>query len=135
MEEYPDFSIVGEEWSENPAIVAYWQKGKVNPDGYTSCLGSLMDFPLQTALVQGLTEGEVYYKDGLIKMYEMLANDFLYADPDNLVVFPDNHDMNRFFTQVNEDYRPFQNGYCLYTYDEGYSPDLLRHRDPCEKPC
>jgi len=110
MEEYPDFSIVGEEWSENPAIVAYWQKGKVNPDGYTSCLGSLMDFPLQTALVQGITDGEVYYKDGLIKMYEMLANDFQYADPDNLVVFPDNHDMNRFFTQVREDLDLFKMG-------------------------
>jgi len=110
MEEYPNFSIVGEEWSENPAIVAYWQKGKTNPDGYTSCLGSLMDFPLQSALIPGLTEGEVYYKDGLIRMYEMLANDFLYADPDRLVVFPDNHDMNRFFTQVNEDYNLFKMG-------------------------
>jgi len=110
MAEYPNFSIVGEEWSENPAIVAYWQKGKINPDGYTSCLGSLMDFPLQSALVQGLTEGDVYYKDGLIKMYEMLANDFLYATPGNLVIFPDNHDMNRFYTQVNEDFDLFKMG-------------------------
>jgi glycosidase len=110
MNEYPNFSIVGEEWSENPAIVAYWQKGKVNPDGYISCLGSLMDFPLQSALIPGLTEGEVYYKDGLIKMYEMLANDFLYADPDNLVIFPDNHDMNRFFTQVKEDFNLYKMG-------------------------
>jgi neopullulanase len=110
MDEYPNFSIVGEEWSENPAIVAYWQKGKVNPDGYTSCLGSLMDFPLQSALIPGLTEGDVYYKDGLIKMYEMLANDFLYADPDRMVVFPDNHDMNRFFTQIGGDINLFRMG-------------------------
>ncbi len=110
MAEYPNFSIVGEEWSENPAIVAYWQKGKMNPDGYTSCLGSLMDFPLQASLVKSLTDGEVYYKDGLINVYEMLANDFLYADPDRLVIFPDNHDMNRFFTQVNEDYDLYKMG-------------------------
>jgi glycosidase len=43
-------------------------------------------------------------------MYEMLANDFQYADPDNLVVFPDNHDMNRFFTQVREDLDLFKMG-------------------------
>jgi glycosidase len=110
MEEYPNFSIVGEEWSENPAIVAYWQEGKVNPDRYTSCLGSLMDFPLHSTLIPGLTEGEVYYKDGLIKLYEMLANDFIYADPDRLVIFPDNHDMNRFFTQVDEDFDLFKMG-------------------------
>lgn len=110
MNEYPGFSIVGEESSENPAIVAYWQQGKVNPDGYTSCLGSLLDFPLQSALVKGLNEDDAIYSDGLIKMYEMLANDFLYADPGNLVIFPDNHDMHRFFTQVNKDYDLFRIG-------------------------
>ena len=36
-------------------------------------------------------------------MYRKLAMDFLYPDPDNLVTFPDNHDMDRIFTQVNED--------------------------------
>jgi len=110
MDEYPGFSIVGEEWSLNPAIVSYWQKGKVNRDGYASCLGSLMDFPLQDALVKGLTEGDIIYTDGLIKMYEMLANDFLYADPYRNVIFADNHDMNRFFTQVSGDLDLFKMG-------------------------
>jgi glycosidase len=32
----------------------------------------------------------------------MLANDFLYADPHSLVVFPDNHDMSRIYTQLDE---------------------------------
>ena len=40
----------------------------------------------------------------------MLANDFQYADPDNLVVFPDNHDMSRLYTQVKEDYDLFKLG-------------------------
>ena len=30
MDEYPDFDMVGEEWSPNPAIVAHWQRGKAN---------------------------------------------------------------------------------------------------------
>ena len=34
----------------------------------------------------------------------MLANDFLYPDPRNLVTFPDNHDMSRIYAQVGEDY-------------------------------
>ena len=46
----------------------------------------------------------------MIKMYEMLALDFLYADPWNMVIFPDNHDMVRFFTQVNEDVDLFKIG-------------------------
>lgn len=110
MEEYPAFSIVGEEWSLNPSIVSYWQEGKVNPDGYSSCLGSLMDFPLQAALRQGLTEDDAIYTDGLIRMYETLANDFLYADPSKLVIFADNHDMSRFYSQVGEDPALFRMG-------------------------
>ncbi len=114
MREYPQFNIVGEEWTENPAWVAYWQGGKQNRDGYTSCLPGLMDFPLQGALRKGLTEKEGW-SEGLMRMYEMLANDFLYADPSNFVIFPDNHDMSRFFTQMNEDYDLFRMG-MVYTY-------------------
>ncbi|HNS45808.1 MAG TPA: glycoside hydrolase family 13 protein [Bacteroidales bacterium] len=110
MAEYPQLNIVGEEWSVNPALVSYWQKGKVNRDGYTSCLPSLMDFPLQQALVKGLVENDAIYSDGLIRLYETLANDFLYADPGNLVIFADNHDMSRFFTQVDEDVDLFKMG-------------------------
>lgn len=102
LEEYPDFNIVGEEWSLNPAIVSYWQRGKKNTDGYRCYLPSLMDFPLQNAVSQGL-ESEETWDHGLIRIYELLANDFVYVDAGNLVVFPDNHDMQRFYTQVNED--------------------------------
>jgi glycosidase len=107
MEEYPNFNIVGEEWSTNPAIVSYWQKGKVNHDGYVSYLPSLMDFPLQHAMVQALTKEETW-GTGWIKLYEGLANDFLYADPGNLVIFPDNHDMERIFDQLGRDYELFK---------------------------
>ena len=107
MEEYPNFNIVGEEWSTNPAIVSYWQRGKVNHDGYVSYLPSLMDFPLQHAMVEALTKEETW-GTGWIKLYEGLANDFLYADPGNLVIFPDNHDMERIFDQLGRDYELFK---------------------------
>jgi hypothetical protein len=38
MNEYPNFSIVGEEWSTNPLITSYWQKGTKKHDGYEGCL-------------------------------------------------------------------------------------------------
>jgi glycosidase len=46
MDEYPRLNMVGEEWSALPPVVARWQRGKVNHDGYTSSLPSLMDFPM-----------------------------------------------------------------------------------------
>ena len=102
MNEYPNFSIVGEEWSLNPLIVGYWQNGAHNKDGYKSNLSSTMDFPMQRAIINALNEEESWDR-GLVKIYEGLANDFSYAKPDDMLIFMDNHDMDRIFTQLNKD--------------------------------
>jgi glycosidase len=103
MTEYPMFNIVGEEWSTNPNMVAYWQKGKKNDNGYESNLKSVMDFPLQMALVNSLNK-EKTWASSWTEVYETLAQDYLYANPNQLMIFPDNHDMSRIYTQLNEDY-------------------------------
>jgi glycosidase len=113
MLEYPQFNIVGEEWTDNAAAVAYWQRGQQNRDGYVSHLPSLMDFPLQSALRWALvTEEGSKMEDlrpgGLIYLFRALANDFIYPDPAALVIFPDNHDMSRIFSQLGEDYDLFR---------------------------
>lgn len=102
MNEYPNFSIVGEEWSLNPLIIGYWQDGQKNTDGYSSNLTSIMDFPMQKSVVDGLKEVESR-RTGLIKIYEGLANDFGYVHPQKIMIFPDNHDKSRIFTQFNQD--------------------------------
>ncbi|MCP4551689.1 MAG: glycoside hydrolase family 13 protein [Bacteroidetes bacterium] len=113
MQEYPNFNIVGEEWSPNPVVIAKWQNNNNNTDGLKSCLPSLMDFPLHMALISALKNEESWDK-GFIKLYEMLSNDFLYLNPSNLVIFPDNHDMHRFFTQIDEDFDLFKTA-MIYT--------------------
>jgi glycosidase len=102
MREYPNFSIVGEEWSYNPLLVGYWQRGAQNKDGYESNLRSSMDFPMQRQIFQAMTEDESW-DTGLVKLYEGLANDFHYPSPSDLLIFPDNHDMDRIHTQMGED--------------------------------
>ena len=102
MKEYPNFSIVGEEWSYNPLLIGYWQKGQKNKDGYQSNLTSTMDFAMQKNVVDALIEKESWDK-GLVKIYEGLANDFHYASPKDILIFPDNHDKSRIFTQLKED--------------------------------
>ncbi len=97
MEEYPNFNMVGEEWNTNPAAVAFWQKGKINPNGYISSLTSLMDFPIQNAIVKSMNEGW-----GFNHLYETLAQDFQYPKADNLVVFAENHDTERYFSAIGE---------------------------------
>ena len=102
MTEYPNFSIVGEEWSYNPLLIGYWQDGANNKDGYDSNLKSTMDFAMQVKVVEALNEAESWDK-GLVKIYEGLANDFHYASPKDIMVFEGNHDMSRIFTQLKGD--------------------------------
>ena len=102
MSEYPKFNIVGEEWSYNPIRIAYWQDGNNNKDGYKSNLKSTMDFAMQKAIQEGILEKEAW-NTGLIKIYENLANDFYYSNPESLLIFNDNHDMSRIHTQMKKD--------------------------------
>ena len=101
-EEYPNLNIVGEEWSINPVVVSYWQRGKVHANGYNSYLPSLMDFPLNDALRAALSE-EGTNSSGFSELYKMLYDDTLYPNPNNLVVFEGNHDESRLFSILNED--------------------------------
>ncbi|MEO2062944.1 MAG: glycoside hydrolase family 13 protein [Christiangramia sp.] len=100
MTEYPNFNIVGEEWSNNPLLIRYWQEGVEN--GYDSNLPSTMDFAMQSTIVKGLKNEETW-GTGLVEIYDGLANDFSYENPESILVFPDNHDMSRIFTQLGED--------------------------------
>ena len=99
--EYPRFNFVGEEWSSNPTMVSYWQKGSNRYDDYDSYIPSMMDFPLQEALVNGLL-GNENWNSGIIDIFRVISNDFQYGDPHNLVVFAGNHDMKRIYSQLNE---------------------------------
>jgi neopullulanase len=99
-DEYPRMNVVGEEMDARPHMVAYWQKGVVNRDGYRSELPTVMDFPLSDTAPEALLAPEAGGK-GLIRIYEILAADYLYADPMKLMVFPDNHDRPRVLAQLD----------------------------------
>lgn len=127
MKEYPNFNIVGEEWTMNPAYIAYWQKG--NKRGYPSCVPSMFDFPVQKALIDALTEEESWW-GGWFKLYEAIAQDFQYADPYNLMIFPDNHDMDRFYRQIGKDLDRYKLGMTFIATTRGipqvyYGTELL----------
>ena len=68
INEYPNFTFVGEEWSLNPSIVSYWQKDSPRHDNYISYTPSMMDFPLNSVLAKSLLEKEAW-NTGLINIY------------------------------------------------------------------
>lgn len=103
-DEYPNINIVGEAWMYSPAHISYWQKNsKIGEiDGYNSNLPSVMDFTLYTDLPHALKEEESWDK-GMIKIYNSFGNDFLYPDINNILVFFENHDTERFNEIFNGD--------------------------------
>jgi glycosidase len=103
MAEYPRFSIVGEEWSMNPSIVAYWQRGKLNHDGYQSAMPSMMDFSVYDNITNALINTKTNKAD-LTKLYQATANDFVYSHPEDLVIFEGNHDTPRLFSALGNDF-------------------------------
>jgi glycosidase len=104
LEEYPNINIVGECWMNYPAMVAYWQKGSKNLDGFNSNLPSVFDFPLHDALIQAFNEKEGW-NTGILRLYEIISQDFSYSNPMNIVTFADNHDVNRYLDTQNDDVR------------------------------
>ena len=104
LDEYPRLNMVGEEMNNNPALVAYWLRGKRNHDGYVSHLPAMMDFPLHGALRDALTEPEGQgFGVGLGRLYDAMINDVQYPDPAKLLLFEGNHDTNRIFSALGED--------------------------------
>ena len=118
LDEYPNFNIVGEEWVSDPSLISYWQAGTAKMDDYTTYLPSVMDFPLQSAVVDGLM-GEATWRSSMTKIYESLANDYMYGDLNNIMIFPDNHDMSRIYTRLDEDYDKWKMAMTLFFTTRG----------------
>jgi neopullulanase len=118
MQEYPNFNLTGEDWSIQPLVLAYWQKGKVNHDGYEGHLPSLIDFPLQDAIQRAFQEEEGW-GSGLLRIYETLALDGVYPEANQLVTFLGNHDMPRFFMETGMDPWWYKNALTLILTTRG----------------
>lgn len=104
LDEYPGMNIVGECWVNEPAFVSYWEGAAKNRDGYSSKLPSVMDFPLQIAINNAIQLDKVDgWNQGAMEIYFVLAHDFLYNDPNSLLIFAENHDTDRLahFTKSN----------------------------------
>ncbi len=108
-DEYPYFNIVGEVWMHDQAQISYWQKDSpiAKIQSYNSYLPSVMDFTLHDVFGNVFNEDNPNWNDGMIKFYENFVNDFLYDNPNNLLIFAENHDTNRF----NQNYKNDLNKY------------------------
>jgi glycosidase len=94
--EYPNLNVVGEAWLNTPPQVAYWLDKSPNKDGFRSNLTNVFDFPLMFAIQKAFNE-EDGWETGSSRLYDILSQDFVYSDPQKLVIFADNHDIERMY--------------------------------------
>ncbi|MCD7972165.1 MAG: glycoside hydrolase family 13 protein [Candidatus Azobacteroides sp.] len=97
IEEYPDFNIVGETWLNSNVGVSFWQKDSKLAWPRNSYLPCVMDFPLSGIMNRAFDEETQEWDAGMAAIHEYLTQDIVYADPMNLLVFLDNHDISRFY--------------------------------------
>ncbi len=103
FQEYPEFNVVGEAWQQKESITAYFQKDAPNRDGYNSGIPSVTDFPMYFAMSKAFNERDGW-TEGLAQIYYVLAQDFLYAAPEENLIFCDNHDLDRIYSSLGENF-------------------------------
>ena len=120
-DEYPYFNIVGEVWMHDQAQISYWQKDSpiAKIQSYNSYCPSVMDFTLHDVFGNVFNEDNPSWNDGVIKFYENFVNDFLYAHPNNLLIFLENHDTGRFNEIYKNDFKKYQLGMTILTTIRG----------------
>lgn len=108
--EYPNLNIVGEISMRDQAQLSYWQKdSKVGAiQNFNSNLPSIMDFIMLDAFQSIFNENDGSWDKGMMKIYDNLANDFLYPNPNNIMIFAENHDTERFNEVYKNDFKKYQ---------------------------
>jgi neopullulanase len=102
MDEYPDISIFGETWVHGVAAQAYFTQHTIDTKFKSNLLG-VTDFQTNMYGIMNAINEPFGWTNGVNKLYQTIAQDFLYKDPMRNVVFLDNHDLSRFFSVVGED--------------------------------
>ncbi|AEI51465.1 glycoside hydrolase family 13 protein [Runella slithyformis] len=108
MDEYPNLLIFGETWVTNPASLSYFVRNNVKFPLQCNQPGTC-DFPSFQAINDGLRES-FGWDTGINRVYQALSQDFLYHDPTKMVTFLENHDTDRFFSVIGEDFNKYKLG-------------------------
>lgn len=105
--QYPTIKILGEIWLQTLPATAAFQKNNNIKTTIKSDLDYVTDFPLYYSIKQAFTE-HFGWSQGMARLFYTLSQDFLYGESNNLVTFLDNHDLDRFFSSINENIKIYK---------------------------
>lgn len=106
--EFPSVTVFGEAWVNSIIGNAYFTKNTIAAPFKHNAKG-VIDFQSCFAMLAGMNEGHGW-TNGTNKIYMTMSQDVIYANPMNNCIFLDNHDMDRVFSVVGEDWDKLKMG-------------------------
>ncbi len=107
--EFPALTVFGESWVNTTVANAYFTRNNISSPFRHNAEG-MLDFQAAFAMLAGMNESPGW-SNGVNKIYVTLAQDVLYKDPMNNCIFLDNHDMDRVFSVIDEDWKKMKMGF------------------------
>ncbi|MBD2769313.1 cyclomaltodextrinase N-terminal domain-containing protein [Hymenobacter sp. BT664] len=105
--EYPKLTLFGEAFEATEAQQAFFAQNILPPvNGFKSNLPGVLDFQIAFAIGDALKDDS----GDLNKLYRALQADWLYLDATRNVPFLDNHDLNRFYSVIGENFDKYKIG-------------------------
>lgn len=98
-DEFPEMSIFGEIWEHAVPLQSYFAPKEKR---YDQEMQNVLDFQFCFAMDEFVNQ-DFGWTEGVSKLYYSISQDFLYKDPYHHITFIDNHDLDRFLSQVGGD--------------------------------
>lgn len=108
LNEYPGITTFVEAWANNEAGNAYFVNNNLNIPFKHNAEGAL-DFPLCFSMHAGMNQ-PFGWTEGVNRLYMTMAQDFAYKNPMTNCLFLDNHDMDRVYSVIGEDWNKMKWG-------------------------
>ena len=115
--EFPHISIFGETTMQSVTEQAYYMQNNINTE-WKSNLQGVTDFQWQGNTLASLNEN-FGWSSGITRLYNTLVQDILYKDPMRNEIFLDNHDQDRFYSVIGEDFTKYKMGIALLLTQRG----------------
>jgi glycosidase len=108
VKEFPKVTVFGEAWVNTVIGNAYFTRNNIN-SAFKHNAEGVIDFQTCFAMLAGMNES-FGWTNGVNKIYMTMAQDVVYKEPLNNCIFLDNHDMDRVYSVVDEDWKKLKMG-------------------------
>ncbi len=92
--EYPNLSIFSDVETTYPCQVEYWVQKNNHPQQFSAYFTHTADYPLAREIGEAFSAFDKP-TSGLMVLYDIITRDFVYEQPENNIVFLDNHHLDR----------------------------------------